>query len=78
MGRVDIDTEEQCINHCLEYPTCIAITLVSPNPGQYNSDIHGCHKKDGGWTVTKGTAKQANMVSVDMICVRIIRGKFAE
>ena len=58
------------MNHCLDFPDCIAITFVGPNPSQYGSNLEGCYKKKGGWTVTTGTAYQANMVSVDVSCIR--------
>ena len=75
MGKVNLDTEEECIENCLENPNCNAITFVSPNPSQYNSDLHGCHRKSGGWTVSMGTDMQANMVSVDVACIRTKRGE---
>ena len=74
MGRVDLDTEEECVKNCFENADCNAITFVSPNPSQYNSDIHGCHRKSGGWTVSTGTDLQANMVSVDVACIRAKTG----
>ena len=74
MGMVAVDTEEECVTRCLATTDCIAITFVSPNPDQYDSHLHGCHRKSGGWTVLTGTDYQANMVSVDVACIRH-RGK---
>ena len=70
MGKAILQTEEQCVNHCLEFPACVAVTLVGSNPGQYGDDLEGCYKKWGGWTVRSGTAYEANMVSIDVSCIR--------
>ena len=71
---VALDTEEECVENCLENPDCNAITFVSPNPSQYGSDVLGCHRKSGGWTVNTGDDFQANMVSVDVTCIRAKTG----
>jgi len=63
------DAEEECVQSCLENPSCYGITHVSPNPSKYGADIHGCWRKVGGWTVNTGD-RQANMVSVDVACIR--------
>ena len=75
MGKVVLDTEEECIENCLENPDCNAITFVGPNPSQYNSDLHGCHRKSGGWTVSTGTDFTDNKVSVDVACIRAKKGE---
>ena len=56
---------------CLDYEECIAITLVKPNPEFYDSTLHGCHLKSGKlpWQA-RTTRKEANMVSVNVVCVR--------
>ena len=74
LGKLDLDTEEECVKNCFENADCIAITFISPNPSQYNSGYHGCHRKSGGWTVTTGTDFTANMVSVDVACIRAKTG----
>ena len=74
LGKLDIDTEEECVENCFDNADCIAITFISPNPSQYNSGYHGCHRKSGGWTVTTGTDFTANMVSVDVACIRAKTG----
>ena len=75
LGKVVLDTEEECIENCLENPDCNAITFVGPNPSQYNSDLHGCHRKSGGWTVSTGTDFTDNMVSVNVACIRAKKGE---
>ena len=70
LASVSLDTEEECVKNCLENPYCQGITFVNPNPSQYGSDLHGCHRKSGGWTVNTGTDFQAYMVSVDVACIR--------
>ncbi|KAL5253696.1 hypothetical protein ACHWQZ_G013465 [Mnemiopsis leidyi] len=63
-------TEEECVNKCLEEPLCTAVTYVNPNPDQYDSGLEGCYLKQGSsWTVNSGPY-EANMVSVDISCIR--------
>ena len=69
MGKVSLDTVIDCVAACLATTGCIAVTFVSPDLSQYGSELHGCHKKSGGWTV----ATQADMVSVDVTCIRNTR-----
>ena len=74
LAPVSLDTEVECVENCFENPDCKAIVFVSPNPSQYNSDVHGCWRKSGGWTVNTGADFQANMVSVDVACIRAKTG----
>ena len=69
MSKFLIYEEAPCVQKCLDYVECIAITLVKPNPEFYDSTLHGCHLKSGGWQV-RTTPKEANMVSFDVVCVR--------
>ena len=63
-------TEEECVNKCLEEPLCTAVTHVNPNPDQYDSGLEGCYLKQGAsWTENSGPF-EANMVSVDVSCIR--------
>ena len=68
-SQLPIFEEAPCVQKCLGLEECIAVTLVKPNPEFYNSAIHGCHLKSGGWQV-RTTPQEANMVSVDVVCVR--------
>ena len=74
LDKATLDTEETCVVNCLENPDCNAITFISPNPSQYNSNLHGCLRKSSGWTVSTGTDYTANMVSVDVTCIRAKTG----
>ena len=53
---------------CLEVDGCRAITLVGPNPEQYEG-YEGCHLKNDNYGVTVDTSFVANMVSYNMQCV---------
>ena len=58
-----------CVEHCLKFHECIAVTHVEPNPDLYDSSWHGCYLKSGTWTVST-EAIAAKMVSVDVACIR--------
>ena len=53
---------------CLEVDGCRAITLVGPNPEQYEG-LEGCYLKNDTYGVTVDTPFVANVVSYNMQCV---------
>ena len=77
MSKVILETEELCVDYCVQLSECIAVTFVGPNPSQYLARVQGCYAKAGGWTVKNGTDFQANMVSVNVICVRQLISEFS-
>ena len=70
MGKKNLDTEEECVNQCLQLQNCLAVTFVGPNPAQYTTELQGCYKKSGGWNMQSGTDHYTNMVSVNIVCIR--------
>ena len=54
---------------CFGFQECTGITLVKANSGFYEPSSHGCFLKSGEWEVLTGD-RQANMVSVNVTCVR--------
>ena len=54
---------------CLEVDGCRAITLVGPNPGQYEG-LEGCYLKNELHGNNFDTAYTANMASYDIQCVK--------
>ena len=67
--KVDLYTEESCVEFCLKFQHCIGVTLVMPYPELYDSSSHGCHLKTSSWIEETG-AKTAMMVSVDVARIR--------
>ena len=63
----DITEEGTCVKKCFWIEECRGITLVN----KANSSVHqrGCFLKSGEWKVLTGD-RQANMVSVNVTCVR--------
>ena len=71
-----ITSEYECVAKCLEVYDCRAVTLVGPNPGQYEG-IEGCYLKNEHYGTTFDTAYTANMASYDIQCVKSnLNGKF--
>ena len=70
MGKENLDTEEECVNQCLQLQNCLAVTFIGPNPAQYTTELQGCYKKSGGWNMQSGTDHYTNMVSVNIVCIR--------
>jgi hypothetical protein len=73
LAKVDMDTEEKCVQHCQTVPDCVSITFVGPNPSHYSSSVEGCYMKKGDPTV-RTEAKEANVVSIES--VEMSCGKF--
>ena len=72
-----IISETKCLEMCLGFETCIAITLVGQNLAKYSDAAMGCHMKDREYVVVEDE-RTSKMVSYDVECVRSKYSKYID
>ena len=67
--KIIVETEQECVESCLELPQCLFVTYVEPNPPHYDSTVNECYRKSGD-TVLFTSSYTEKMVAVNVNCVR--------
>jgi len=63
MGMDEINSEGECIQRCLQFDSCVAVTFLKTDSGSGQ-----CYKKRGGWE--REASDRRDIVSIDVQCMR--------
>ena len=63
MGMEEINSEGECIQRCLQFDSCVAVTFLKTDSGSGQ-----CYKKRGGWE--REASDQRDIVSINVQCIR--------